>query len=271
VLRKDKQMTKVSPSKKYRQHSAKLRRNHAAAPRHLVSQRLSAAKIGPELGRHVVWNRDSATEVFKGNFDLVLCSPPYFHPRNSSMAHGFISRFADLDQFAEWVARILLRTSLALKPRRFLCFVKTDVKYRRTILPIGSRIAEWSEKLGLPVRAHWVWERLPHYSPYAPSLANIFVVGNGDFSSLCHSGLFRTDDWRMRSTPSSFTPVLFEQLIRQLTRPHSCVLDPFFGLGSTLLAASRSGRWSVGVELSPGQITRARDILKGRVDVSFRS
>jgi DNA modification methylase len=244
--------------------------HHAAGSIQRASERASTSKIGPELGHHVVWNCDSAKVLFEGKFDLLLCSPPYFHPRNSSKAHGLSPRFTDLDQFSEWVAGILRRASLALKPGRFVCFVKTDVKYRRTILPIGFRIAEWSEKMGLPVRAHWIWQRLPHYSPYAPSFSNIFVLGNGHSSSLHHPGLFQSDDWRMRSAPSSFTPVLFEQLIRQLTTPDGCILDPFVGLGSTSLAASRSRRWSVGVELSPDQIMKAREILNGHVRVTFR-
>jgi hypothetical protein len=263
-------MAKNAPSRKFGQRSEKTGGTCAADSRHEVSEAHSTPGIGPEPGRQVIWKRDSETVVFRGQFDLVLCSPPYFHPRNRSTAHGVAPRFRDIDQFAEWVARILLRASMALRARRFVCFVKTDVKHRRTILPVGFRIAEWTEKLGLPIRAHWISRRLPHYSPYAPSFANIFIVGNGDFNSLRHPGLFHADDWRMRSSPSSFTPSLFEQLIRQLTRPNTCILDPFMGLGSTSLAASRSGRWSVGVEISPNQIARARDMLKGCKDITFR-
>jgi DNA modification methylase len=219
----------------------------------------------------VIWNRDATKVDFERGFDLVLCSPPYFHPCNNSATHGLSPQLTDIDQFSEWVARVLIRTSRALKPSRPLCFVKTDVKYRRTILPVGFRIAEWTERLGLPVQAHWIWQRLPHYSPYAPSFANIFVVGSADLDSLRHPGLFRSGDCRERTTPSSFTPELFEQLIRQFTKPNSCVLDPFVGLGSTTLAASRSHRWSVGVELSAKQVAKAKDILNEHMVVTVRT
>src|SRR5258708_19590586 len=92
-----------------------------------------------------------------------------------SATHGLSPQLTDIDQFSEWVARVLIRTSRALKPRRPLCFVKTDVKYRRTLLPVGFRIAEWTERLALPVQAHWIWQRFPHHSPYPPPLRNIFV------------------------------------------------------------------------------------------------
>lgn len=228
------------------------------------------AQINPQLGQHVIWNCDSTKALFAGGFDLVLCSPPYFHPQTKSNTHGLSPDLTDLNGFAEWVAQILLRASRALKPRRSLCFVKTDVKYRTTILPIGFRIAACTEKLGLPVQAHWIWQRMPHYSPYAPSFGNIFVLGSADLDLLCHPGLFRTDDCRNRLTPSSFTPSLFEQLIRQLTKPNGCILDPFVGLGSTPLAAFRSRRWSVGVELSPKQVAKAKEILADHMLVTVR-
>lgn len=215
--------------------------------------------------KHIVCHGDSARIHFKGRFDLVLCSPPYFHPANTSSIHGATSQIRDLELFAEWTAEILARTAKVLKNSQPICFVKTDVKYKNTILPVGFRIAERCEKLGLPIQAHWIWQKLSHFSPYSPSLANIFVLGHAHRHLLHSAGIFQTSDCVSRKLPTSFTPDLFQQLIRQLTPVNGVVLDPFLGIGSTILAASQCQRWAVGVEISREQILRAKQILH-RVD-----
>ena len=231
----------------------------------------NAQTVIPTHGEHTVWHGDSTRMEFKGKFDLVLCSPPYFHPSKASSVHGAGSQIRDLELFAEWTAQILVRAWKVLKIGQALCFVKTDVKYKNTILPIGFRIAERCERLGLPIQAHWIWQRLRHFSPYSPGLANIFILGHASPHLLQHAGLFNTSDCVSRKVPTSFTPDLFQQLIRQLTRVDAVVLDPFLGIGSTILAASQCQRWAVGVELSREQVLRAKDMLHSVRKVYFRS
>jgi DNA modification methylase len=223
---------------------------------------------GPEIsiravsGSHLICRADSARTCFKGPFDLILCSPPYFHPAKNSRRHGAYLNTRDIDIFARWTAEILVRAKQGVKKHGAICFLKTDVKYKRSLLPLGFRIADECETLGARIQAHWVWERHPYFSPYAPSVSNIFVLGECDLSFLRHPGIFRSRDSCSREFPSSFTPDLFEQLIRQLTLPGACVADPFAGLGSTAIGASRSQRWSVGLEISRGQVAKAKQILK---------
>ena len=221
-------------------------------------------------GRHALFHGDSATISFQGHFDLVLCSPPYFHPSNNSSIHGATSRYRDLDFFAEWAAQILVRAASALEAGQPLCFLKTDVKYKNTLLPVGFRIADHCEKLGLPIQAHWIWQRLSHFSPYSPSISNIFVLGHVDPKLLRTPGVFYTTDGRSRKLPTSFTPELFQKLIQQFTPLNGRVLDPFVGIGSTILAASRCQRWAVGVEVSRDQILKAKKILFGVSAIDFR-
>src|SRR5262249_4507146 len=222
-------------------------------------------------GRHVILHGDSALIPFQGSFDLVLCSPPYFHPSNNSSVHGAAPRIRDLDLFAEWTAQILVRAAGALKVGQPLCFLKTDVKYKSALLPVGFRIADRCEKLGLPIQAHWIWQRLPHFSPYSPSIANIFVLGHVDRGLLRSPGVFCTSDCRSRKLPTSFTPELFQRLIEQFSPLDGRVLDPFVGIGSTILAASRCQRWAVGVEVSRDPILKAKQILRGIGVVDFGS
>lgn len=60
--------------------------------------------------------------------------------------------------------------------------------------------------------------------------------------------------------PAAFPLELPDRLIRMFTYHDETVLDPFAGSGTTLLAASQSGRRGLGVELNPtyGQIAKDR-------------
>jgi DNA modification methylase len=231
----------------------------------------AAQTVIPSHGSHSVWHGDSTRICFQGGFHLVLCSPPYFHPSKTSAIHGVAPQIRDLDLFASWTAEVLVRAAQALKKEQPLCFVKTDVKYKNTLLPVGFRIAAECEKLGLPIQAHWIWQRLAYFSPYSPSLANVFVLGCADPKLLRRAGILRTRDCVSRKLPTSFTPDLFQQLIQRLTPVNGTVLDPFVGIGSTILAASQCRRWAVGVEVSRDQIVKARHILRSVSPVYFRS
>ena len=54
-----------------------------------------------------------------------------------------------------------------------------------------------------------------------------------------------------RAHPSPKPPQLMAELIRFFTKRDGRVLDPFAGVGGTLLACAMEGRRGVGVELSP--------------------
>ncbi len=57
-------------------------------------------------------------------------------------------------------------------------------------------------------------------------------------------------------------PELCEQLIRTLTKAGQRVLDPFMGVGGTLLGATAAGREAVGVELNPRWIEVYREVCR---------
>ncbi len=54
---------------------------------------------------------------------------------------------------------------------------------------------------------------------------------------------------------------IMRMLVRRLTRPGEVILDPFAGIGTTLLAAVEEGRGAVGIEQAPAYARVARERL----------
>src|SRR5207244_12987187 len=62
--------------------------------------------------------------------------------------------------------------------------------------------------------------------------------------------------------PAGFPETLVRAFVEFFTTRNMCVLDPFLGTGSTLLAARAAGRNAVGVEINPLYVSMARSRLK---------
>ena len=61
--------------------------------------------------------------------------------------------------------------------------------------------------------------------------------------------------------PAKFPETLAQEFIEFFTKPGETVLDPMAGTGSTLVAALRSGRNSLGIELNPFYADIARQVI----------
>ena len=75
----------------------------------------------------------------------------------------------------------------------------------------------------------------------------------------------------LRNHPAPFPVELAERLIRMFSFAEDTVLDPFSGTGSTMVAAMRSGRNSVGVEIDPTYLSQAQSRLEGETKTLFGS
>jgi DNA methylase len=201
--------------------------------------------------KHVLFHADSRTCPYSGGFNLLLTSPPYYHPTRRSSKHG-IGFTGELEDYANSVGDVLLHWSKAVAGRR-VCFVKTDVWHRGTLIPVSWQIMRSCVERGLKLRAHWIWQRLAAFSPYGPTFSNIFVFAE-DFSHPHFAGIITgAAVTRRKGLTSSFSPELFGALIELLTAPHDVLLDPFAGAGGVIEAAATHERRSVGIELSPVQ------------------
>jgi DNA modification methylase len=221
-------------------------------------------------GRHLFIEGDSSRALVEPVFDLVMTSPPYFHPTKRNVKFGHSPKTKDLGCYSEYVARVLMRCAEGLKDGGLVCIVKTDAWYNGHLIPIGYSIVDRCISKGLRLHAHWIWEKRQYYSPYSPSFANIFLMTRYNVRRLPHSGLIKDMRWRgQQGAPNSFAPELFERLIELLTAPGAAVLDPFAGAGTAIEAAAKTGRWGVGIEISKKQLAMARKQLSNR-NVSFQ-
>src|SRR5690606_35889755 len=59
--------------------------------------------------------------------------------------------------------------------------------------------------------------------------------------------------------PCQFPVELPERLVLALTEPGDLVLDPYMGVGSTIVAAVRHGRRAAGAEIVPEYVALARE------------
>lgn len=66
--------------------------------------------------------------------------------------------------------------------------------------------------------------------------------------------------------PAKFPESLAQEFIEFFTKPGQVVLDPMVGTGSTLIAAIRSGRQSIGIELNPSYTDLANQAVEFEIE-----
>ena len=55
--------------------------------------------------------------------------------------------------------------------------------------------------------------------------------------------------------PATFSPTMIEGFVNFFTKKNMIVLDPFAGIGSTLVACDRNNRKGIGIELNPKYVS----------------
>jgi hypothetical protein len=79
---------------------------------------------------------------------------------------------------------------------------------------------------------------------------SLWMIGRRDSSGVHSAGYW-----------GNYVPQIPNQMMRRYTRPGDWVLDPFAGLGTTLIEGRRLGRNTLGVELQPDVVGRAHELL----------
>ena len=228
---------------------------------------------------------DSRSVIPPDQFELVLTSPPY-NVGKPCDAHG---DSLSLSEWRDLVDIVLGESWERLVEGGRLCVVVQHGAGRSPSVPLSHHV----ESIGhaLPdacYRGAIVWHKGPVNStawgswgsPANPVLRGTYELvhvwskgvmermgGRGDLTG--HEFSEATlDTWHIpaeqarRQHPAPFPVDLADRLIRLYTWPGDRVLDPFMGIGSSGVAATKAGRRWVGIDVSPGYCQIAHDRLK---------
>jgi site-specific DNA-methyltransferase (adenine-specific) len=241
--------------------------------------------------------RDMRT-LADGSVALVVTSPPYFAGKQYEEElerDGVPSSYLEYiellhDVFAECVrvlepgGRIAVNVAnLGRKPYRSLAADVVHILQDRLHLLLRGEIV-WQKGAGASGSCAWGSFRNASNPVLRDLTERVIVASKGRFQraltveqrrerALPNESTITTDDfmaltldvWHIPSEsarrvghPAPFPVELPERLIELYTFADDLVLDPFMGSGSTLVAASRTGRRYVGYDLDAGYVELAR-------------
>ena len=241
--------------------------------------------------------RDMRT-LADGSVALVVTSPPYFAGKQYEEElerDGVPSSYLEYiellhDVFAECVrvlepgGRIAVNVAnLGRKPYRSLAADVVQILQDRLHLLLRGEIV-WQKGAGATGSCAWGSFRSASNPVLRDLTERVIVASKGRFQraltaeqrrerALPNESTITTDEfmaltldvWHIPSEsarrvghPAPFPVELPEKLIELYTFADDLVLDPFMGSGSTLVAASRTGRRYVGYDLDAGYVELAR-------------
>jgi len=188
--------------------------------------------------------------------------------------------------------RLVIITGDVLVPRRRLG--------RHVVFPLHAAIQEHARRIGFDNLAPIIWHKIGNAAlevenggrflgkPYEPNgiIKNdieyiLFQRKPGGYrspnidarllsviSANAHAEWFQ-QVWRIggastRNHPAPFPVSLIERLIRMFSFVGDTVLDPFFGSGTTAIAAGLWGRHSIGIELEPAYLRLAEERIRSQ-------
>jgi adenine-specific DNA-methyltransferase len=186
--------------------------------------------------------------------DFILTDPPYIAAYRSRD-----NRTVRNDDNADWLAPSFAAMHRVLKPDAFAIsfygWPKVDVFF-----------SAW-KKAGFRIGGHIVFRKRyaskSAFLQYRHEAAYLLIKGNPAFPA---SPLPDVMDWTYTGNklhPTQKSIHVLKPLIESFTKPGDCVLDPFAGSGSTCVAARRTGRHYIGIELDAVHHRTATERLAG--------
>lgn len=139
-----------------------------------------------------------------------------------------------------------------------VCFTRWDVQ---------QTFIDAMKLAGFRVKSEVIWDKVFHgmgdtKAAFAPSRENIIFAVKGKFEFPGHRPKDLITFQKLNSSqmvhPTEKPVGLLANLVTSVTKPGDLILDPFAGSGTTLVAAKKSGRRFIGVELDDNYYRIAR-------------
>lgn len=104
------------------------------------------------------------------------------------------------------------------------------------------------------------------YRKPEPEMRRLSIISEKEFSTW-YTQIWQLTGASTKKHPAPYPEELANRLIRMFSFVGDTVLDPFLGSGTTMLAASRIGRNSIGVEVDPDYARMAHERMMRSLDL----
>lgn len=188
----------------------------------------------------------------EGSVDAIITDPPYGINYASTTGARIKNDKSPFIWFLYDAFRILkFGGSIA-------CFTRWDV---------GQTFIDAMKLAGFQIKSEVIWDKVYHgmgdtKAAFAPSHENIIFAIKGKFTFPGNRPrdliTFKKVNSSQMIHPTEKPVGLLTGLITSITKPGDFVLDPFAGSGSILVAAKKTGRRFVGIEIDDEYFEKAR-------------
>ena len=224
------------------------------------------------------------------------------HPAQLGDIADYEAFHDELDRVWEHCYRVLVPGGRLVCVVGDVCLARRRNKGRHMVLPLHADISVRCRRVGFDYLTPIIWHKIANASyevengssflgkPYEP---NAIIKNDIEYLLMLrkHGGYRKpTDDQRQRSKlskenharwfraiwtdvpghstrqhPAPFPVELAYRLVRMFSFVGDTVLDPFAGTGSTIVAAAKAERNSIGVEIDPGYFRLAAGRIRQEI------
>ena len=202
-------------------------------------------------------------EMETESVDAIITDPPYGINYVSQKGESVKNDNAPFIWFLYDAYRVLKRGESGRGT--LACFTRWDVQ---------QTFIDAMQLAGFKVKSEVIWDKVYHgmgdtKAAFAPTHENIVFAIKGKFSFNGSGPKDIITVPKLSSNqmihPTEKPVPLLASLIAAITKPGDLILDPFAGSGSTLVAAKKTGRRYIGIEMDDGHYQRAVSRLEAVV------